>query len=203
MELEDMKQLWQKMDNAISKQQSISENILKRMLHERNVSKLKMISNAEFLGIVFGALMFIVLLTQITLINDGVGLTISYIACLFFTVLTSVFSWYKVRFLSFLDKGTEAVSVMAEKAERFRLLIARERITMLLLGPVILGVFYVVVNYLVKGDNILNDIPTYLPRYLTAIALYSIGAPILYKKMYFSQIKQINNNLREIEQFKA
>lgn len=203
MELEDMKQLWQKMDNAINKQQNISENILKRMLHERNVSKLRMIANAEYIGLLFGILLFAILLTQVSRINDGVGLSICYIACLFFTVVTSVFSWYKVKYLSTLDKGTEAVSNMAEKTERFRLLIAKERIATLSLGPVILGVFYVVVNYLVKGDNILDDISMYLPRFLAAVAAYFVALPILYKKLYFSQIKQINNNLHEIAQFKA
>lgn len=203
MELDEMKQLWQKMDETISKQQAISENIIKRMLHEKNANSLKSIVNLEYLGILLASLVIALLLTQAPRISgNGIALVVCYIAGLLSLAASAVFGLYKIQYLSALDAGTEPVSNMAEKTERFRLMIAKERIVSLVLGPVVMVVFYVVIFYLLKNINVLDNITSYLHILIAAVAVYIVSVLALYKKLYFNQIDTINNNLREIAEFK-
>jgi len=93
MELDNMKQLWQKMDDVINKQQAMNESIIKRMLHERNTTSLKNITNMEYMGIVITAILAVLLLTQMPRIGRETGVIVSYIISLLVCVAAIVFSW--------------------------------------------------------------------------------------------------------------
>lgn len=202
MELDNMKQLWNKMDDAISKQQAMNESIIKRMLHERNTSSLKSIMNMEWLGIALSAIALLILLGQISRVSNSTGMILCYAVTLLLLVAASFLGLYKIQYLSKLNAGTEPVSNMAEKIERFRLMIARERIASIILGPVLVAMSYVVILYLVMGINILDNPAKFLPLIGIAVGAYMVTVLALYKKLYFNQISAINNNLKEIADFK-
>ena len=203
MELDNMKQLWQKMDDVINKQQAMNESIIKRMLHERNTTSLKNITNMEYMGIVITAILAVLLLTQMPRIGRETGVIVSYIISLLVCVAAIVFSWYKIQYLAGMSKEQLPVTAQAEKTERFRLLIAKERMVSLIIGPVIISVFYVVMFYLVTGINVLDNITKYMVPIIAAIIVYSVILPVLYRLLYFRQIETINSNLKEIEEFKG
>lgn len=203
MELENMKQLWQKMDDSIRNQQTVNENIIKRMLQERNTTSLRSIANMEYMGIAITMILVVLLLTQMPRIGSETGVITSYIISLLIGVAAIIFSSYKIQYLASMSKEQLPVTAQAEKTERFRLLIAKERLVSLLIGPVIIGVFYVVMFYLVTGINVLDNITRYMVPIIAAIIVYSVILPILYRLLYFRQIETINKNLKEIEEFKG
>lgn len=202
MELDNMKELWQKMDDSIRQQQTMNENIIKRMLQEKNAGSVKGIMNMEWLGIFIIVSVMTILLGNISRVAGNTGLMVCYITTMVLMLAVAFFGLYKLHFLTRLDAGTVPVSDMAEKMQRFRLLIAKERIVSLFVGPVLVVACYVVILFLMVGINALDNPARFIPLVGIAILAYIVTVLLLYKKLYFEQIEKINNNLREIEEFK-
>jgi hypothetical protein len=77
----------------------------------------------------------------------------------------------------------------------------KERMVAIILFPAFFIAAYVVVNFWVHHENILDHLNVYIAR--TAIAL-SAGIAInlfIYKKVYFDRIRQLKENLKEIQGF--
>lgn len=198
-----MKQLWQKVDDVMNKQQSMNESLIKRILQERNTGSLKRLANMEYAGLFTGIILMAVLLPQVGFVTDNAGILVCFILANLCSLIVVVFSWYKIKYLSAMDASVETVSDLAEKTARYHKIITQERIVMLALGPAIIGIYYVVVNYLVRGVNILDNITPYLLRFIVATIIYIIASVLLYNKYYFKQLQEINKNLREIAEFKG
>lgn len=202
MELDNMKELWQKMDDSIRRQQTVNESIIKRMLHEKNASSLKGIMNMEWLGILIIVCTMAILLGNMPRVAGNTGLMACYVITMVLILSSGIFGLYKLYFLTRLDAGTVPVSDMAEKMQRFSLMIAKERIVALLAGPVLVVLAYVVVLFLVTGMNALDNPTRFIPFVGIAVLAYIVTVLVLYRKIYFEQIQKINNNLREIAEFK-
>lgn len=202
MELDNMKELWQKMDETIQKQNTFNEQILKRMLHQNLGSTFKKITNVEYINMVATILLFTILAVQAGRFGNDAKLLWCYIFMMATGLASLIFSWYKIRFLSGLEAGQTPVVTLAEKTERFRLLISKERMIFIVTGPALIFTFYAVMAYLINDTNIFTKPVSYIPMIITGVVSYLILLVLVYNMFYFRNIRSIKNNLKEIEEFR-
>lgn len=202
MELEEMKNMWQKIDQSMQESRILNEQVLKRMLQEKSKTALQRIATMEYLSVFTCAILLLVFgLQWWNLGNDG-GLMICYILSMAFIVVAFAASVYKLQFLSTMKPGVDTVTTLQQKTEKFRLFIAREKVVSLVLMPVMLYVIYAVVNYWVEGVNILEHTDRFLFRIILAIGTGIAGGLVVYRKIYFNSIQEIKEHLQEIKEFK-
>lgn len=203
MELDNMKQLWQKLDETISQQQTMNTELVRHIIKDRNRRTINKISGAEYLGIAVAVIVMMVFLVMLPKLGNAPLLVLSYIISMLIMVITVITGIYKVRYIAEENYSHKSMMDATERMEKFRLFIAREKIAALAAGPVMIAAFTAVVFQLVHGINIFESITAYLPRIIAGTIAYCILAVILYKQIYFRSIKEIKNNLAEIGQMKA
>lgn len=202
MELDNMKQLWQKLDETISQQQTMNTELVMHIIKDRNRRTISKISAAEYLGIAVSVVVMMVFLVMLPRLGNAPLLVASYVICMLIMITTIVTGVYKTRYIAEENYSHKSVVDATERIEKFRLFMAREKIAALAAGPVIIAAFTAVVFKLMRDINIFEDITTYLPRIIAGTIAYCILAVILYKQVYFRSIKEIKYNLAEIGEMK-
>ncbi len=202
MDIEQMKQLWNKLDTGLDKQQAINTELLKQMVKDRNTRSLSSISWMEYLGITVAVVVMMVFVVMLPKLGNTPLLIISYIISMMIMVITLVTGIYKLRHITPDDYSKRTVVEMSERIEKLRLFIAKEKIAALVSGPVMIAAFTAVVYKFVHDVNIFTNITVYLPRIIAGTIAYVILAALLYKQVYFRNINEIKSNLDELSQLK-
>lgn len=203
MELNEIKNMWQQLDKTMQQQKLLNENIIRQLTQQRSGRSFNVIERTEYTGLVTGILLLLIFSLLGPKIDKDPGILICYIITLITGVATLLFSWYKLSLLSKIDIVRQTVSEVAERTERFRLLVAREKLILLALAPVMIGTFFVVVVNIIHGKNVFDNPGPYMPRIIAGIISYIILATIFYNRLYFKNIKTITNNLEEIKKFRT
>lgn len=201
MELDNMKQMWQKLDESIERQNTINERLIRNMIYERTGNVLRMLTNTEHLGLIFGVLLMVFLILQAPKMTSSTSVLISYIFTLLIGLASIIFSWYKVQLLSKLDMLETPVTELAEKTEKFRMLIVKERFAFILLGPVLIATFFIVMTNIVNGFDILNHPDLFWPKAIIGTVVYIVILLGVYNRLYFKNIKAIRKSLDDIRAF--
>lgn len=202
MELEEMKKMWQQYDNALQQNRKLDEHIINTMLKDKSTNLIRRMMNFEYFGLAIVTILTIVYLPMWTHTGDYTNLFACYLFCLLILIASLVLGIYKIQFLSATDPGNLDVTKTAERIEKFRLLVARERAWGILSLPFVLFTFYVVVEYWVKGDNFFDNMAPHAFRLIIAFITGIACTIAIYNKVYFRSIRQIKNNIAEIEKFK-
>lgn len=202
MDIEQMKQLWNKMDAGIDRQQAINAELVKQLVKDRNNRSLSSISWMEYLGIAVAVVVMMVFISLLPRLGDSPLLIVSYIISMLIMVVTLITGIYKLRHISPDDYAKRTVVEMSERIEKLRLFIAKEKIAALVSGPVMIAAFTAVVYKFVQDVNIFTNITAYLPRIIAGTIAYVILAALLYKQVYFRNINEIKSNLDELSQLK-
>jgi NADH:ubiquinone oxidoreductase subunit 6 (subunit J) len=86
--------------------------------------------------------------------------------------------------------------------QRFRLMIIMERTISVLISPVLLVALFAVMMFWVHDVDVFEDIMLYMPRLLWGFVVAIVAMLIIYRSFYLQNIKQVMDNLKEIEQFR-
>lgn len=200
MELEEMKNMWQQHDNLLQQNKMLSEKLINGMLKDKSKSAISKILGFEYLGLaVCGALILIAVAKAGDV--QGAFITTCYFISVALVLLSMVMSFYKIRMLSNIDIGNRAVSETAHRIEKFRLFMVKERLWSLVLGPFMIIPLLAVADYWVYRTNLPDQWEYYLPRVVVALVLLTVSLLIVYRKLYFQNIRQLKDNLKEIEEF--
>lgn len=202
MDIEQMKQLWNKLDSSIDKQQAINSELVKQLVRDRNNRSLSNISWMEYLGIAVAVVVMMVFAVMLPKLGNTPLLVVSYIICMLIMGITLVTGIYKLRHISPDDYGKRSVIDLSERIEKLRLFIAKEKIAALVSGPVMIAAFIAVVYKFVHDINIFNNITSYMSRIIAGTIAYVILAALLYKQVYFRNINEIKSNLDELKELK-
>ena len=202
MDIEQMKQLWNKLDAGIDRQQSINAELVKQLVKDRNNRSLSSISWMEYLGIAVAVVVMMVFISLLPRLGDSPLLIVSYIISMLIMVVTLITGIYKLRHTSPDDYSKRTVVEMSERIEKLRLFIAKEKIAALASGPVMIAAFIAVVYKFVHDVNIFTNITAYLPRIIAGTIAYVILAALLYKQVYFRNLNEIKSNLDELKELK-
>ncbi len=201
MELDELKGLWQQYDNSLQKNNILNEKIISTMLNEKSKNALQRMLVWEYIGVSVCA--------ALLLLGTGMGTNIGHghIAASYFvsmaTILFSlVYGVYKINYLLSVKPGLTPVTVTAQKTERFRLLIARERLWTVILSPFLITPILVVALYWVHHIDLLDYLSFYLPRLIMGVIILIGGCLMYYKKIYFHNLEEISANMKEIERFR-
>lgn len=201
MELDNMKQMWQKLDETIERQNIMNEKLIRNMMYERTGNAVRILSNTEHLGFITGVLLLIVLLSQVNKMDGSTGVIISYVFTLIIGVASTIFGWYKIQILSKLNIHEAPVAQLTEQTERFRMMIIKERLIFIILGPLLIGAFYIVMTKMVNGIDVFDNIGVIWPKVLFATVLYIVILLGVYNQYYFRNIRQIKKSLDEVKAF--
>ncbi len=202
MELDEMKQLWQQHDKLLQQNKLLNEKLVTNMLQDKAKPAIGRMLGFEYTSVVVCALLLIFWSLQYYTLSMGTLLAVSYIVSLLFIVFGLAFGLYKINLLGKIDLAADSVSATAQKTTSFRRLISKERLYSFILSPLIIASVLVVIAQWVNHHNVIDMLDLYLPRIIIAYALLFIGILIVYKKVYFDSIKQINANLEEIKKFR-
>lgn len=84
MELEQMKAIWSDMSTRLDRQQEVTDQLILKMAHEKSSSRLGRIIIAESLGIVFTAILLILLVSRFDQLNNWLTITGGIVTILIF-----------------------------------------------------------------------------------------------------------------------
>lgn len=201
MELEDMKKLWQEHDNLLKENKMLNEKLISTMLKDKSKSAISSMINYEYLGASVCAVLVLVYLMLINTAFENTLMTVSYFMSLLFIVTSLALCFYKIKMLNSVDLASGSVTGNAKTMELFRLFITKERLASLVLSPVLIFTLVVVFARWVKHENIFDFTASYISRIVLGSIIAVIAMVILYSRLYFRNIKQITDNLEEIEKF--
>jgi hypothetical protein len=200
MELDEMKNMWQRHEQQLSHNRMLNEKIITNMLKDKSKNELQKMSNAELAGAALCGILILLFAMMAERMNTDI-LLVCYVFALGCIILSLSASVYKINFLSNTDLG-KPVTETTNRMQRFRLFIIKERLISLLLTPLLVVTILAVVTYWIYDRNIFNEVETYAWRVGAALALGIPAMLFIYRKLYFDSIKQINSNLQELEEFK-
>lgn len=202
MELEEMKNMWQKYDALLQQNKLLNEQLITSMLKSKSENAIKRMLQYEYLNTTVCLVLMVIYMAMYKTLNADTGIVICYVVSFILMIITLIVFYKKYNLLSSLDFSTDSVSDTAKKLEQFRFLIAKERIWSLLLSPLVIFTVVVVIAYWVRHSNVFDYMSLYLPLILIGSIVTIIAVAFIYKSIYFKSIKDIKHNLEEIDNFK-
>ncbi len=203
MELDDMKAMWQQYDKTLQENKILNEQLINLMLENKSRSAVKNILIYEYMGLALCILLTVVYILLFGTIFNNTLLTASYFVSFTF-IIGSMFMFYvKYKMLAAIDPSKNSVSETAQTTERFRLLVSKERLWTIILSPLIISSTLVVMAKWVKDIDVTDMPDVFLPRILIGIVAIVVSLLLVYKLLYFKNIRTIKDNLEEIKKFRA
>ncbi|RYD55828.1 MAG: hypothetical protein EOP56_14805 [Sphingobacteriales bacterium] len=196
MELEEMKNLWKKYDNVIAENRMLNEKLVKELLQNKSSNSLAKMKNAEYFGLIFCICLFCVFIAMSGRAWASVEMTISFFILIGALGASIYAGIYKLRLLNSID-FSHSLTDLTETMQRFKLFISKERI----FGVAVLP-FIVLPAYIFIDGYSIAQLMDRLPGLLLGCAAGIPVAFILYRSLYFDNIKQINQSLEDARTFR-
>lgn len=203
MELDEMKNLWQQYDKALQQNKILNEQLVQMMLKDKSKNTIRNILNFEYTGLIVCSILILVFALQFTTIFGNTLMMAAYFISLLFIIASLVLFYYKHKMLTSLNFSSSKVSDTARTLERFRLLVSKERLWTFICSPVIIAALLIVFTKWVRNIDIMDMPDVFLPRIIIGSVALLISLAVLYRLLYFNNIKAIKQNLEEIEQFRS
>ena len=203
MNLEELKKQWQEQEQSLQEMHQVNAQLLRSMIRQRSTDAIGQMLNAEYLSTAVCALLLLVLFCSVPFFTGMTGLMVAFVISVLLTGAGFAWNLYKIRFLQQLSFGNTPVADMAEKLERFRLMMIREKMTGFILGPVIMGALLPLAHKLVNGDNPFLYLKMYGIRLALGYEAFIVLTILGYQKFYFRNIRSILEHLQEIRAFKV
>lgn len=197
MELEEMKNLWQKYDQTMKENNVLTERLIKEMMHNKSGRSLKNMLNVEYAGAITCILLLVVFLPMTGRAFSSMAALLAYIVLIIAIAVSLGLSVYKIRQLSDIDMGSSTITDVTYRIQRFRLLISKERVIGTCLLPIVILCAYIFVD-----QKSFIELMNYLPKMIVGCVAGVAASLMLYKKLYFNNIKQITQTLEEINSLK-
>ncbi len=202
MELDEMKSKWQQMSEELKATRIVNEQLMQRMLTDKATTAMDKMRSYEYFGVGACCLLLLLFLLNIQRIDNTIIMEISYSIMLAGTATSLFIGIYKLKVLSQIDFSNASVIQTTDKIQRFRLLVAREKLWSILLSPFVLGAAYIVVFKWVNHRDLLSEPKTFIIRGAIALVVMIAALLIIYPKVYFARINTILGNLKEIDTFR-
>lgn len=203
MELNEMKELWQKMDAAIQQNQKLNEKLINTIIETRTKSAANKLVVMEYVNIITAAIVLLVMLLMPNKTDNTLFMNICYAISAILTAIAIIVSAYNAAKVSAINIAKDSITVAMEKTQQFKLLMAKEKVIGFIAGPIFLVALYVISFYFVFHENIyLKYREMFITRSAIGCVVYIIAAFLVYRKFYDKQIKNIADSLSEIESFK-
>lgn len=203
MDLDKMKEMWQQHDKVLQKNAVLNEQLVNYILRDRSKNAIRRLINLEYIGIIVCGAVLLLFAIHLFDWQLNTALTICYILSLAFIVFAVLLCFYKIQHLNSIDLNSDAVTETARKINQYRLIISMEKTVSLIIAPVFMLTMFAVMMFWIHGVDIFEDISQFLPYLIIGLIAAIAGMLLLYRRLYSQSIKEIMDNLKEIEQFRA
>lgn len=203
MDLDKMKEMWQQHDKMLQKNTALNEHLINYILKDKSKNVIRRLINFEYIGIVVCGLVLLLFAVHSTDRDMNALLKSCYVLSLIFILAAMVLCIYKIQHLNHIDLNADAITETAKKINQYRLIISIEKTTSLILAPIFISALFAVMMFWVHGIDIFEDITFFLPQLVTGLIAATVAMLLLYRRLYSQNIKEITDNLKEIEQFKT
>ncbi len=199
MELDEMKNLWEK-TNKIAEKTKISEGKIIEMLRKSYKGAMNSLLSLEILGLIIILPCATIIYCMFSFWNLNAIYGVEVLKWTFIALCIIGFFWqgYKYKFLKGIKIAEMNILEVSQKVLRYRKYIINEAIA----GTIFFIIFMIPLMYFVYtfrfGNEIIFPLIIY---YATIFALGVLMILFLYKKLYFNNIKKIQESLAEIEEF--
>ncbi len=204
MELEAMKQIWQRYDENVQKNNSLNDTIIKKMLQQNSKNIISKMIGFEYLNLTISGILTLLLLAggYYFLHLPGVEgiLTLCYFVSLVCAATALLANMYMIYFLNNTDLSKPVADnlIRMDKLTRFT---TQSKIFNLILLPIFVLATVPVGRKLVYNENIFEKMHFWWPLLLAALTLGVIATVLLYRTFYTNRVKAIKENLNEIESY--
>jgi len=201
MELEELKNTWATLDDRLKRQESLKENIIKKMMYEKSDKSVSRLINYGIFGLIacFGTLIILIyVITSILYENFD-----QYWKAIFIQSLLGIFILgfiaiiiVQVRILILLNKidNSKPLKDNIQSIQRYKITYKKTTMT-------IYSIFIPLFIILLIGIAVIRDIGiqhwAFILFLIIAGIIYSIWE---YKKFYIKNIKVIHDSLKELEE---
>ena len=198
MELDEIKNLW--IENGLLKEkQKVSNYRIKEMLKNKGVSALdKLINTAKIYMIITIPLGLFLCLLSYKFFEAGGYYVIWPILFLLLSVFLEFKQLFLYRLLKEIDFSTMSVKEVSEKIYKYQSIIQKGRLFGTIFGIVYLGIWYYLYYQLLFGSET-NWFFIIFMISMCVVAGFLIQ--FLYNKLYFKNINQIKESLKELKDF--
>jgi len=203
MDLDKMKEMWQQHDKMLQKNTALNEHLVNYILKDKSKNVIRRLINLEYIGIVVCGLVLLLFAVHFADRNMNALLKGCYVLSLVFILAAMLLCIYKIRHLNNIDLNAGAITETAKKINQYRLIISIEKTTSLILAPIFISALFAVMMFWVNGIDIFEDITFFLPQLVTGLIAATVAMLLLYRRLYSQNIKEITDNLTEIERFKT
>ncbi len=203
MELDAMKSLWQAHETELKQVSAVNEGLLQRMISDKSRSALEQIKNTEYMVGSLTLLFFVLFLLMGSKVGSNPEMVISYIIAMTAFVIEFAVSVFKLRYLSRINIGNEAITETARKTQWFHLFIIRERLISIPALFIVAPAVYILVFQWVKHESALDHLPFSIAEIVITLVLGIIFSLIMYRRAYLNHTRSIMDSLREIEEFRS
>ncbi|MBN9484635.1 MAG: hypothetical protein BGO70_04385 [Bacteroidetes bacterium 43-93] len=203
MDLDKMKEMWQQHDKMLQKNTALNEHLVNYILNDKSKNVIRRLINLEYIGIVVCGLVLLLFAVHVADRDMNALLTGCYVLSLVFILAAMVLCIFKIRHLNNIDLNAGSITETAKKINQYRLIISIEKTTSLILAPIFISALFAVMMFWVHGIDIFEDITFFLPQLVTGLIAATIAMLLLYRRLYSQNIKEITDNLKEIERFKT
>jgi hypothetical protein len=199
MELDEIKKIWSEMESLKEKRQ-VSDDRIKELLKSKGKTALsKLIKTARFYTIAIIPLGLLLCLLSYKFFEAGGYYMICPLAFLLISILLQPLEVYLYRLLKKIDFSSMSVKEVSERILRYQDIIQKSQLYGTIVFFVFLGIWYFLYYKLMFGSEIIWWFIIYIAAIYLAGGL--IGIPYLYKKLYYNNINQINESLKELKEF--
>ena len=188
MELDEIKKIWNEMD-ALKEKLQVSDNRIKEMLKNEGKNALaKLTRISKLYSIIMIPLGLFLCLLSYQFFEAGGYYLICPLLFLLFCVLMVPFEIYLYRLLKGIDFSRMPVKEVLERILKYQNIVRKFEMYGIIFFIVYMGIWYYLYYTLTLGTEIVWGLIIFMAVMIIAGA---IGIPLLYKKLYYSNINRI------------
>jgi hypothetical protein len=198
MELDEIKKLWSEIDTLKEKLQ-VSDNKIKGMLvNEGKTALAKLIRMPQIGRIIIIPLGLLLCLLSYKFFEAGGYYMLCPLIFLLFCIVMLPFDIYLYRLLKGIDFASMTVREVSERILKFQNITRKFEMYGIIGAIVYLGIWYFLYYKLIFGSEIIWGFIIFM---IVMVVIVGLLIPFLYKKLYYSHINRIKENLAELKEF--
>ena len=203
MEIEELKSAWQNCEKKFTQSLAYSEKAIKTAIRQKSSGQIASLLKFQFIEMA-AALAFIIVLTPATIhSSDDLILFISGCFICAIMVIDIVSTIVIISKLNKIDFGRDAVLKTSQKITNLKMIIIKGNQFLLFTAPVLVISFLPIGFKALHGIHIADHILRAVMAAVIGILLSYIAIFIIYKKFYLKQIKELESDINELNQFEV
>lgn len=203
MELEDLKSIWKEQNSKLEKNISLNQQLLKSTFTHKAKGVIENLLRWEYFGLIEFMIFLILMVVSTLRFMDDWRFLVSGIFAITFAVICNLSAISSIKQLSNIDLFSQSLIEIKETILNYKKRANQAlKIVLFIIHPIIITTLLLGVR-IIPGIN-LFDYPVFFMILTIAVIVISyVAAIISHQTIYTRKFRIIENNLNELQQFKA